>query len=107
MANLDGYPASVIGQIIKSMTADQIVDALNNGLFEMDTAKFVTPKQISEIDFTKVTFQNAVDQKAMTDEYKKDVVSALFRNDEMFQRLRIKRALIILSNLFIQRGLLI
>ena len=84
MANLNGYPASVKGQIIKWMTADQIIHALNNSLFTEETARFVTPQRIAEIDFTKVVCSKAGGI---------DVMTALFRNDENVPKIKDKESL--------------
>lgn len=57
------------GRLITQMTAQQLIDALNRQIFTDETAGYVTPEQISKIDFTQVD---------CSDEEGRKVLSALF-----------------------------
>lgn len=75
---------SVNGQIISWMTKEQILVSLNRKLFSPDTAKYVIPAQIAEIDFTKVDCKKAGGLK---------VITALFQKDENVSKIKDKESL--------------
>lgn len=53
------------GQGIRNMLPNQILDALNRGLFDETTAKHITKEQIERIDLTKINCK-AAGMKALT-----------------------------------------
>jgi hypothetical protein len=54
------------GRGIRSLKPEQVIDCLNRGLFDKDSARFITPDQIKGIDFTKVDCKQAGGEEVIT-----------------------------------------